>query len=331
MDGLAQRSGPKVKLLYSRGVMKPLDVITQTRFDKLSQQVFSTVTCSGTPRSTSSVDRISDWSPNKLPVTTDHRCVRWTGTYTPLHSGSYTVLAGAAFRDAYSVHVDGNELIRQVRSEDQSPNSAEVALRQGVPARVEVEYIPDADANRLGIGVKATEELIAPEAKAIAAQADAVVLSVGYGPDTEGESHDRTYELPFGQAELIKEIGAVNAKTIVAVTSGGAYERRIGSRARVHWYRPGTSDRKVVAPLQTCFSVLVLRADCPLVLKAAGKIIQRTATIIRRKALPARSLLWPTRKGSLLATATTLRCRSLSSIRSVTVFRIRRFASIICM
>jgi beta-glucosidase len=50
-----------------------------------------------------------------------------------------------------------------------------------------------------------------------------VVLSVGYGPDTEGESHDRTYELPFGQAELIKEIGAVNAKTIVAATSGGAY------------------------------------------------------------------------------------------------------------
>jgi beta-glucosidase len=141
----------------------------------------------------------------------------------PLRSGSYTVLAAATLRDAYHVRVDGNELIRQERSEDQNPNSAEVALRQGVPARVEVEYIPDADANRLGIGVKAAEELIAPEAKAIAAQADAVVLSVGYGPDTEGESHDRTYELPFGQAELIKEVGAVNAKTIVVVTSGGAY------------------------------------------------------------------------------------------------------------
>jgi beta-glucosidase len=140
-----------------------------------------------------------------------------------LHNGSYTVLAGAAFRDAYSVRVDGNELIRQARSEDQSPNSAEVALQQGVPVRVDVEYIPDADASRLGVGVKATQELIAPEAKAIAAQADAVVLSVGYGPDTEGESHDRTYELPFGQAELIREIGAVSAKTIVAVTSGGAY------------------------------------------------------------------------------------------------------------
>jgi beta-glucosidase len=230
MDGLAQRSGPKVKVLYSRGVMKPSDVILQTHFDKLTQQIFSNVTCSGMPRSTSSVDRISDWSPNKLPVTTDHRCVRWTGTYTPLHSGSYTVLGAAAFRDAYHVRVDGNELIRQERSEDQSPNSAEVALRQGVPARVEVEYVPDADASRLGVGVKATQELIAPEAKAVAAQADAVVLSVGYGPDTEGESHDRTYELPFGQAELIKEIGAVNAKTIVAVTSGGAY-------ATVNWLK----------------------------------------------------------------------------------------------
>jgi hypothetical protein len=166
MDGLAQRAGLKVKVLYSRGVMKPLDVITQTHFDKLTQQIFSNVTCSGMPRSTSSVDRIADWSPNKSSVTTDHRCVRWTGTYTSLHSGSYRVLAAAAFRDAYHVRVDGKELILQKRSENQSPNSAEITLQQGVAARVEVEYVPDANANRLGVGVKATEELIAPEAKA---------------------------------------------------------------------------------------------------------------------------------------------------------------------
>jgi hypothetical protein len=97
MDGLAQRSGPRLKVLYSRGVMKPSDVIAQTRLDKLTQQIFSNVTCSGMPRSTGSVDRISDWAPNKLPVTTDHRCVRWTGTYMPLRSGSYTVLAAANF------------------------------------------------------------------------------------------------------------------------------------------------------------------------------------------------------------------------------------------
>jgi beta-glucosidase len=208
-------------VLYSRGVMKPSDVITQTHFDKLTQQVFPNVTCTGVPRSTSSVERISDWSPNKLPVTTDHRCVRWTGTYTPLHGGSYTVFAAAAFRDAYHVRVDGNELIRQKRSEDQSPNSAEVATAECSGARRGRVHprrgCQPARHRSQGNGRAALG------AKVIAAQADTVVLSVGYGPDTEGESHDRTYELPYGRAELIKEIGAVNAKTIVAATSGGAY------------------------------------------------------------------------------------------------------------
>jgi len=223
MDGLAQRLGPKATVLYSRGIMKPSDVMLQTHFDKLTQQTFSNVTCTGTPRSTVSVGGIADWSPNKLPRILDNRCVRWTGTYMPLHSGSYTVLAASAFRDAYHVSVDGKELIRQDRREDQGPNSTEITLREGVPASVEVEYIPDADANRLGVGIIATKELIAPEALAIAAKADTVILSVGYGPDSEGESHDRTYELPFGQAELIKEIGSVNEKTVVAVASGGGY------------------------------------------------------------------------------------------------------------
>jgi beta-glucosidase len=42
MDGLAQRSGSKVKVLYSRGVMKPLDVITQTHSISSRSRYFRT-------------------------------------------------------------------------------------------------------------------------------------------------------------------------------------------------------------------------------------------------------------------------------------------------
>jgi beta-glucosidase len=61
-------------------------------------------------------------------------------------------------------------------------------------------------------------------AKKLAASADAVVLAVGFDPETESEGADRTFRLPLGQEELIQEIAAVNKNTIVVVTSGGAVD-----------------------------------------------------------------------------------------------------------
>jgi beta-glucosidase len=48
-----------------------------------------------------------------------------------------------------------------------------------------------------------------------------VVIAAGFDPDSESEGADRTFDLPFGQEELIRELSATNPKTIVAVTSGG--------------------------------------------------------------------------------------------------------------
>jgi beta-glucosidase len=49
-----------------------------------------------------------------------------------------------------------------------------------------------------------------------------VVVSVGFSPDTESEGFDRTYQLPFGQEELIRTIAAANPHTVVVLTSGGS-------------------------------------------------------------------------------------------------------------
>ena len=56
----------------------------------------------------------------------------------------------------------------------------------------------------------------------MAKMADVVVVSVGFGPSTEGEGLDRTYQLPFGQEELIRAIAAANPHTIVVLTAGGS-------------------------------------------------------------------------------------------------------------
>lgn len=52
-------------------------------------------------------------------------------------------------------------------------------------------------------------------------KAGAVVLGVGFDKTTEYEDGDRTYSLPQGQDELIAEVAALNANTVVVVYSGG--------------------------------------------------------------------------------------------------------------
>src|SRR5439155_24676005 len=43
----------------------------------------------------------------------------------------------------------------------------------------------------------------------------------GFDPGSESEGADRTYNLPPGQDELIRDMAAANKNTIVALTSGG--------------------------------------------------------------------------------------------------------------
>jgi beta-glucosidase len=66
--------------------------------------------------------------------------------------------------------------------------------------------------------------MIDPMAKQLAARADAVVLAVGFDRDVETESADREFALPPVQAELIREISAVNPNIIVVITSGGSVD-----------------------------------------------------------------------------------------------------------
>ncbi len=47
-----------------------------------------------------------------------------------------------------------------------------------------------------------------------------------FGPATEGEGFDRTFELPWGQDALIEAIAAVNPHTIVTLNGGGGMDTR---------------------------------------------------------------------------------------------------------
>ena len=56
--------------------------------------------------------------------------------------------------------------------------------------------------------------------------ADVVVVAAGFNPQTEGEGHDRTFTLPWGQDALIEAMAAANPRTIVTLTGGGGMDTR---------------------------------------------------------------------------------------------------------
>lgn len=63
-----------------------------------------------------------------------------------------------------------------------------------------------------------------PGQKEAVAQADAVIVSVGFSAATEHEGADRTFTLPPGQDALVEAVAAINPRTIVTLTGGGGVD-----------------------------------------------------------------------------------------------------------
>jgi beta-glucosidase len=80
------------------------------------------------------------------------------------------------------------------------------------------------DGFRFRMAIARPEGLVAPEAKAMAAKADVVIVAAGFDPESEAEGADRTFTLPAGQDALIREMAAANANTIVVVHAGGGVD-----------------------------------------------------------------------------------------------------------
>ena len=89
------------------------------------------------------------------------------------------------------------------------------------------------------------------EKKAVA-QADVVIVAVGFFPKTESEGHDRTFTLPAGQDALVEQVVATNPRTIVLLTGGGGMDVSgwlDKVPAVLHLYYPGQEGGTAVAQI----------------------------------------------------------------------------------
>jgi len=110
-------------------------------------------------------------------------------------------------------------------------------------------------ANLLGPGVHIFYNAAMPDSpseKRAVAQADVVIVAVGFNPSTEREDHDRTFTLPPGQDALIEQIAAANPHTIVILNGGGGMDTsRWLDQVRVllHAFYPGQEGGTAVAQI----------------------------------------------------------------------------------
>jgi beta-glucosidase len=248
LQGLGDYLDTKAATYYSQGIPTLDQMAYATRFFTAAQagqpgmnvEVFDNADLSGTPVATRIDERVDfPGAPAPADPTTGYvnfaallrqtpESARWTGYYVPESSGTYEVFVhGSGESTGYRLYLDDKLVLDSWSLARALAGETTVSL-SAAPHKVVLEQhrmrrrsygMP-----RLRLGIVRQDRLVDPAAKTLAAKADVVVVAAGFDPETESEGSDRTFQLPPGQDELIREMAAANKKTVVVITSGGAVD-----------------------------------------------------------------------------------------------------------
>jgi beta-glucosidase len=233
LEGISNYLGVRVNVLYNRGIVSPEEICERTRFSVdeaghqpgLRGEYFTNPDFAGTPEVRTDIRINFEWTGESIgPKSGTGLSVRWTGCYTPAKTGNYRWLVNADGADAYRLSVNGKLVGEGKAYRSQPPAVLEFPMEAGKAQAVKLEVVIGHawDRQVIGLGVIATEDLVTPEARKMAAAADAAVVCVGFNPRTESEGADRSFELGLGQDQLVQAVSAANRKTIVVLTAGGS-------------------------------------------------------------------------------------------------------------
>ncbi len=228
LEGLSSYLG-NAKVLYNRGLRTYPEIAGKTEFitddgqPGLRGEYFANSKLEGTPTQTR-VDRRINIGPEDYSENGKQVSMRWTGNYVAHSSGPHDFFVrGPGGNGGYRVYVDDKLVIDNWERATALLNFATVSLDVGSKHKIRLEYFRNSEwgPSRLAFGVLPQSEAVEADAKTIASQADAAVVFIGFDSTIEGEGSDRTFRLPPGQDELVREIMAANKKTIVVLTAGG--------------------------------------------------------------------------------------------------------------
>lgn len=156
--------------------------------------------------------------PKAMPK--EHFSARWTGTLQIPHSGRYRIVTNAD--DGVVVYINNRLVINDWKNHAETINEAAVDLLDSETYELRIEYYQDRGDAVIQVGMLQDEENLRIALSA-AAKSDVAVIFTGLGEDFESESRDRgSLQLPSEQIKLIKEVVAVNPRTVVVFNSGSA-------------------------------------------------------------------------------------------------------------
>jgi beta-glucosidase len=279
LDGVKQTAAG-VDVTYHPGVQQPSDfqLVGKACFaGPVKQEVFAGKEPSGSPVATATVDRIDvrRETPPLVPSLGSEYSVRWTGEVDVPKAGSYRVISNT--EGGGRVTLDGKSAIDNWKDH---PTATDVATLELTPGKhtVVFEYAHGADLSvaEFGFGEEGHDGAFegGAEVTNVAKNADAVIVSVGFGQgaDTnsvrapfgghwppawarkkgivESEDSDRPFELPAAQIETIRLARAANPRTIVVINAGSGIDMQkfAGEVPAIVWaFYPGQEGGHAVA------------------------------------------------------------------------------------
>ena len=242
LEGIANELGPSVRTLYRRGIPELNELAQSTNFSTsesagesgLLADYFSNEKLEGDPvlRRTDLHVNFGEVSGADLgaPAAELPRgagSVRWTGYYAASSGGPYDFFVQSTGEAGgyYRLYVDDRLALDDWSAAKALVGWTTISLTPG-PHKILLEHhgMPGFLGGRFRFGIVREGDYVDPAAEKIAASADAVIVAVGFDPQSESEGADRTFQLPPGQDELIRKIAAVNKNTVVVITSGGSVD-----------------------------------------------------------------------------------------------------------
>lgn len=259
LDAIVAKAGERVQVSYSPGIVTaPAEAFQNSRYltpegePGLRSEYWDNPRLEGVPRITRNDRRINfHWESRPAPnIGMTNFSARWTGAIRPQDSGTIELFARGD--DGYRVWVDDRLVMDEWR--DQAATDARTTLKVegGKTYRLRIEYYQAGGEGEFRFGWRPETNAAMVEATRLAHDADVAIVCVGYTQNLESEGDDRTFHLPTGQDELIRQIAAANPNTVVVLNSGGSVDAtpwidRVAGF--VHAWYPGQDGNRALADI----------------------------------------------------------------------------------
>lgn len=235
------------RVLYDVGIAAPYEIFSGTHFTNGLKMVIS----SEDPREPSSESQIDGLIDETFNLPDTQRTLRWSGLYKPTRSGRYYLVVKVKDEDKYQLFLDGKQVPTTIQHSMGAAHWIEIPeeLTAGSSHSIIFELKPSSTEVRVGLGLRATDDILSSAAKKFATQSDVTVTTVGFDRRSEYEGADRTFHLPWPQDDVLAELNSLTSKQVVLINSGGAVAMSSwleGAAGLLQLWYPGQEGGKAV-------------------------------------------------------------------------------------